>query len=266
MMDLTTYDAIVVSTSGGKDSQVTVAVVAQLAREQGFPFERITLVHSDLGRAEWKGTAEMAHAQAKHYGLGDRFQVIRRPQGDFLDMVRQRGMWPGMTTRLCTSSLKRDQIKKVVTGLHREWKREHGTRTFRVLDVQGLRAEESTKRAKQSAFERRDDWSNRTREVDTWLPLHAWKIGEVWDRIRADGAPYHFAYDAGMPRLSCVFCIYSTRSALIRAGELNRELLDEYIALEREIDHTFKHGLSLSEIADAIDRGETVDKVENWRA
>jgi hypothetical protein len=56
------------------------------------------------------------------------------------------------------------------------------------------------------------------------------------------GVNYHFAYDLGMPRLSCCFCIFASEDALMIAGKHNPELLTEYVRVETKIDHTFKNG------------------------
>ncbi|MGW4720902.1 hypothetical protein ACWEO7_39165, partial [Nocardia sp. NPDC004260] len=66
--DLTSYDHIVISISGGKDSQSTLDVVVEAARAAGVT-DRITAVHADLGRAEWPGTAALAAEHARNYLL-----------------------------------------------------------------------------------------------------------------------------------------------------------------------------------------------------
>ena len=64
---------------------------------------------------------------------------------------------------------------------------------------------------------------------DNWLEEH-----DVWKDIKASGVPYHKAYDLGMPRLSCVFCIFSPPAALMIAGKQNPELLDRALRPGRE--------------------------------
>ena len=54
-MDLTTYDIILVNTSGGKDSQSMLDFVHGLAAEQGVA-DRLVAVHANLGRMEWQGS------------------------------------------------------------------------------------------------------------------------------------------------------------------------------------------------------------------
>lgn len=253
--DLSSYDVILVSTSAGKDSQAMLDVVVQAAREAGV-LGRVVAVHCDLGRVEWEGTRELAEEQVRHYGV--RFEVVSREQGDLLTHAEQRGKWPGPgPARYCTSDHKRGQVFKLLTRLAAEH-RAAGVqgRPVRILDCQGLRAQESPDRAKLAAFSHRKEASNGRRHVDTWLPLHDWTTAQVWERIKAAGTRYHRAYDLGMPRLSCVFCIFSSTDALLLAGHHNRGLLDEYVRVEEKIGHTFKHKLPIAQIRDRVRAGE----------
>lgn len=268
-MDLTTFDWIVINSSAGKDSQAMLDYVAQLAREADVA-DRVVVVHADLGRVEWDGTKELAEEQAAHYGF--RFEVFKRPQGDLLDHIRSRGMFPSSTTRFCTSDHKRGQIGKLHTQLAKE-SREAGVtgRQVRILNCMGFRAEESSARAKRPVIEIDKRNTNGRREVTNWLPIHDWLEPQVWECIKASGVRYHHAYDLGMPRLSCCFCIFAPKAALMVAGKANPELLAEYVAVEKEIGHQFrgqpgkKGSVSLFEIAEALERGEDVAaQINEW--
>lgn len=256
---LASYDWIVVSSSAGKDSLAMLDEVVGLARTAGV-LDRLVVVHADLGRVEWQGTRELAERQAALYGV--RFEVVTRRQGDLLDHIEARGKFPGPgRARYCTSDHKRGPIFTLLTRLTRET-RGNGRKgpAVRILDCQGLRADESPNRAKLAPFEVRQDATNSRRQVDTWLPIHAWSEAQVWERIKGKGLPYHQAYDLGMPRLSCVFCFFSTRAALLLAGHHNRELLAEYVRVERKIGHSFQHSgkrhLPIADIQAAVERGE----------
>lgn len=255
--DLTLFDIILVSTSAGKDSQAMLDYVVELAEAAGVR-ERVLVVHADLGRVEWKGTKNLAEEQADHYDL--RFEVVSRPQGDLLTHIEKRGMFPGPSTRYCTSDHKRGQISKLFTQLSRE-----AGRHVRILNCMGMRAEESPVRAKLDIFKNDKRNSNSKRTVDTWLPIHTWKVEKVWDRIRKSGVRHHFAYDLGMPRLSCVFCIFAPREALALAASHNRELLDEYVAVEKRTGHTFKQDFSLASLRDDLDAGQEIKQVADWK-
>ena len=259
--DLTSYHWIVVNSSAGKDSQAMLDWVVERCDQAHVPRSRLIVVHADLGRVEWPGTRDLAEEQAKHYGLA--FYVVRRPQGDLLDHIAQRGKFPSPMVRFCTSDHKRGPVRTLFTRLTKETMLARFQRV-RILNCMGMRAEESPARAKRPPFER--DWnsSNGKRVVDTWLPIHDWTTQEVWQRIRASGVRHHPAYDLGMPRLSCCFCIFSPRSALLLAGKHNPELLAEYVAVEKAIGHTFRMELSLASIQTALAEGENPGQIADW--
>ena len=104
--------------------------------------------------------------------------------------------------------------------------------------------------------------SNKTRTVYTWLPIQEWSTQDVWDSIKRSGVEHHQAYDLGMPRLSCVFCIFAPRPALILAGRHNPELLHEYVGVEQEIGHTFRHGFTIASIEEAVAQNEPVSAMD----
>jgi 3'-phosphoadenosine 5'-phosphosulfate sulfotransferase (PAPS reductase)/FAD synthetase len=249
--DLTSYDVILVNSSGGKDSQASLDLVTELAEAAGVA-DRIVVVHADLGRVEWAGTRALAAEQAAHYG--HRFEVVSRDQ-DLLDQVEARGLWPSSKARYCTSDHKRDQVAKLLTKLAREVRDATGKSQPRILNVMGIRAEESTARARRQAFRNDTRATRGTRHVDEWLPIFEWLEGDVWARIEASGVRFHDAYRAGMSRLSCVFCIFASRDDLLIAGEHNPELLDTYVALEARIDHTFKADSRIADIKAALEAG-----------
>ena len=93
------------------------------------------------------------------------------------------------------------------------------------LGAKLLEAEESPARSKKEPYAPNSYFSTKSRTIWDWLPIHDWSEGEVWDDIEASGIPHHFAYDLRMPRLSCAFCIYAPRKALVLAGKHNPELL-----------------------------------------
>ena len=272
--NLASYDYIAVSSSAGKDSQAMLDYVAELAEAAGVS-DRVVVIHADLGRVEWPGTKELAERQAKHYGF--HFEVVSRIGGvatkdssvykkgeifgDMLDYTERRKAWPMNCARFCTSEFKRAPILKKLTALARKFKADNpdAGRACRILECIGLRAEESPARAKKSAFINRK--SNKNQVVDTWLPIFSWLEGDVWARIKASGVESHKAYEYGMPRLSCVFCIFAPRAALILAGKHNPELLKTCVDLEKKINHTFKKNLSLAEIKEAVDNDEAAESM-----
>jgi 3'-phosphoadenosine 5'-phosphosulfate sulfotransferase (PAPS reductase)/FAD synthetase len=259
--DLLSYHWIVISSSAGKDSQAMLDYVVEQCDQAKVPRERLLVAHADLGRVEWPGTRELAEEQARHYGLA--FIAVHRPQGDLLDHIARRGMFPSPAARYCTSDHKRTPVSTVFTQLAMR-SRQRGIIVTRILSCMGLRAEESPARARRLPFAFDERASNGRRLVDVWLPIHDWTTRQVWRRIRDSGVRHHPAYDLGMPRLSCCFCIFSPRSALLLAGKHNPQLLAEYVRLERSIGHTFRKELPLASIQEALAEGEEPGPVENW--
>jgi 3'-phosphoadenosine 5'-phosphosulfate sulfotransferase (PAPS reductase)/FAD synthetase len=168
-------------------------------------------------------------------------------------------------SRYCTSDFKRAPVDRIIT--RRTPQRRTRLERWRVLSVLGIRADESRERANRSAFTagiRPKSITNGVRQVDEWYPLFRLRTAEVWSLIRQLGLEMHPAYAAGMPRLSCRFCIFAPRPALIRAGHMNRALLEEYAAVEREIGHSFRADLKIGDILDAVDAGEQPAAVPSW--
>lgn len=254
--DLGTYDVVLINSSAGKDSQAMLSHLVALADNQGVDRGRLVVVHADLGRVEWAGTRALAEDQAAAYGL--RFEVVARTE-DLLDQVvtrhetlRAKGdtttpAWPSSAARYCTSDQKTSQVAKLMTRLSAAHRAAGNTSPIRILNCLGIRAAESPARAKKTPLGP-DSASNGRRTVTRWLPIFDWSDTDVWDTIRASGLPHHPAYDAGMPRLSCVFCILAGRRELTLAARLNPELAAEYLAVEKRVGHTFKADLSMAQI------------------
>jgi 3'-phosphoadenosine 5'-phosphosulfate sulfotransferase (PAPS reductase)/FAD synthetase len=233
-------------------------------------YDRI-VVHCDLDEEEWPGTRELAAEHAAHYGL--RFEVVKRTGGQgrsLLQEIEHRGKWPSSVTRYCTSYYKREPALKLLTQLTRELlaARSHGVRTVRtgrshganpvrILNCYGFRAEESPRRRKLPAFQVNRRATARTvRLVEDWLPIQDWTTDEVWARNRQAGTRHHYAYDLGMKRLSCRFCIFAPKGQLMIAARHNPELFEKYVAVEERIGHRFRVELSLVEVRDALASGE----------
>ena len=251
VVELHEHDVVLINSSGGKDSAAMLAHVVELADAQGCPRALLQVVHADLGRVEWPGTKDLVHAQAAVYGL--RVEVVSRLLGDLLEQVEQRGMWPSSTARYCTSDQKTSQVARLMTREAARFHDEHGrARPVRILNCLGMRAQESSARAKKAALGPDVAASNGRRTVTRWLPIHDWTEDQVWARIEQAGLPVHPAYAAGMSRLSCRFCVLANDRDLVLSARLNPELARTYAELEERIGHDFKHGRSMASIiADA---------------
>ncbi len=125
--DPASYDQIVESISGGKDSQAALHRTVLAASAAGAE-DRVMTVFADLGSDdEWPGTAELAAEHAAFDGL--RHEVVCRevtaadgrrvPQGQ-TGHIAERGRWPDAARRYCTSDLKRAPIHRLLTRIAAE--------------------------------------------------------------------------------------------------------------------------------------------------
>jgi len=195
--------------------------------------------------------------------FGMQFHVSRRRRHDgeeetLLQYALRRGKWPSNTQRWCTSDFKRGPGGRVLTELS------HRYNAKRVLYVFGYRHEESPARAKKETLTLNKQFTTKSRIVDEYNPILSWTVDEVWYIIKSNHIPYHYAYDMGMPRLSCVFCIFAPVDALVIAGKHNPELLDQYIDAEKEMGHSFRNKFAIAEVKELIESGYEPKSATSW--
>lgn len=236
--------------SGGKDSQAMY-----LALRQVVPAKQIVIVHADLGRAEWAGALD--HIKATTFGEPI---LVCQSRRDLLQMIEERGMFPSPQQRQCTSDLKRGPIERTIRRL--------GDKL--IVNCMGMRAQESSGRAKLTTFKRSERNSKAGRDWYDWLPIHHLSKDDVFTMIKEAGQQPHPIYALGMSRFSCVFCIMASEDDLRTAARLATErpellndphLYREYVRLERKTEHvmmmpTKKHGRrTLEDITGVLAQG-----------
>lgn len=218
----------VINDSAGKDSQAMKIVLMDLV-----PHEQLVIVHANLPEVEWKGNME--HIKKYSYDVPV-FEVVGTKT--FFEMVDHRKKFPSPAQRQCTSDLKRAPIQKFINNYAKE-------KGFKyVVNCMGLRAEESSSRAKKEVFRFMKGNSAKHRVQYEWLPIHNFLLADVWRTIQEEGQEPHYAYALGMTRLSCCFCIMANKNDLKIAAKHNPELLQRYIDKEEELNFT----LSMSRV------------------
>ena len=222
----------VVNHSGGKDSQAMYLTLRDLV-----PSEQLVIVHADLGEVEWAGA--VAHIKATTNG--EPLHVCRSRRS-LLQMIEERGMFPSPQLRQCTSDLKRGPIEKTVRAITRDRKAAGNPAWGLVVNCMGMRAEESSSRAKLVAFKMNEGNSKAGRKWFDWLPIFDWREAAVFEKIASCGQSAHPVYALGMTRFSCAFCIMASEHDLKTAARLattRPELLNtpdlyrRYVGLER---------------------------------
>ena len=216
-----------ISHSGGKDSQATTILLSKIV-----PHDQLIAVHAPLGEVEWPGTLEHIEATLPE-GVPLIFAPVTSGKS-LLDRVEERGMWPSNKARWCTSDFKSGPIEREL----RRYLKAHSRFARRMVNAMGMRADESAARARKQPWRRNDRMSVAGREVFDWLPIHGLETPDVFRVIRDAGQSPHWAYAAGMSRLSCSFCILASRADLRRAAQLRPGLYRCYAELEKRIGHT----------------------------
>lgn len=225
--------------SGGKDSQAMFAALSKIV-----PASQLRVIHADLGRVEWEGAKEhirqtigstpLRIAQAIHAdGSPKDFFSMVRARRESLDAKGRRDApaFPSSAARFCTSDLKTGPIWKII--------REEGARL--VVNCVGIRGEESASRAKRIAsrgtLQVNKKNSNSRREAFDYWPIADWTVDQVWSEIASVGQEPHPVYKNN-ERMSCVFCVFGSRSDLRNGARQRPELLQALVELERDVRST----------------------------
>ena len=218
---------VCVNHSGGKDSQAMTVLLARTV-----PLDQLLVVHAPLDGVEWPDTISLIEETIPP---GVPLVLAHVTSGKtLLQRIEERGRFPSAGQRFCTSDFKRSPIEREL----RRHLRAHPRFNNLIVNAMGMRAEESPARSRLTPWRRSDRNSRAGREWFDWLPIHGLKTADVFRVIHEAGQSPHWAYAAGMSRLSCVFCILASRADLRRAAELRPGLYREYCALERRIGHT----------------------------
>jgi 3'-phosphoadenosine 5'-phosphosulfate sulfotransferase (PAPS reductase)/FAD synthetase len=243
----------VINHSGGKDSQAQMIKLLEIV-----PRSQLLVVHASLGEVEWEGALELAQEQARAAGVP--FIVARAVWKDgtpksFLGMVEDRHAkrpeapsFPSHNLRQCTSDLKRGPIEREI----RRYAKANGFSL--IVNCMGLRAAESTPRSKLQPFTFNASNSKAGREWYDWLPIFTLSTAQVFEVIRAAGQQPHWAYAKGNERLSCVFCIYGSKTDLANGARHYPELLAKFVELEQRTN-SFLH-MNRKPLADLVAEGE----------
>ena len=203
---------LAINHSGGKDSQ---AMTLRLL-DAGIPRAQIIIVHAHLGDVEWPGT--IAHIRRTTFGLP---LIVTSAQKTFFEMVRARGMFPSPQYRQCTSDLKRGPIEKAL----RHHLRDNPQFGGRIVSAMGMRAAESSARARRSvvSVSRRNSRAGRL-WVD-WMPIHEMSTKAVFTTIansrtaptlglcQGHDPPVLLILHYVVPRRSCLCCTSQARSS-----------------------------------------------------
>jgi 3'-phosphoadenosine 5'-phosphosulfate sulfotransferase (PAPS reductase)/FAD synthetase len=248
---------VAIGTSGGKDSGTMALMLHHYLNAIGHSGPRL-LIHSDLGRIEWRESIGMVERLAGHLGLD--LAVVRRSAGGMVERWQQRWRdnvrrycalscvklimpWSSPSLRFCTSELKSAVIARAL-------KLRYPGQT--IINAVGLRREESPMRAKQSVARVSTALTTKAQTGYDWHPILDWRLGAVLASHEQHGFPLHPAYtERGSTRVSCLACVMSSANDLVASTSdpSNHEVYRELVALEITSTFSFQGDRWLGDVA-----------------
>ncbi|GCE32091.1 hypothetical protein KDA_75750 [Dictyobacter alpinus] len=244
--------------SGGIDGATAAAYAVNDVRAQGYRGPIIG-IHSDLGRVEHLDSLPQCQRLCDHLDI--ELVVVRRQSGDMMDRWLQRWRdnleryaqllcvkvilpWSTASMRFCTAELK-------TAIICRELVQRFPNQT--ILQILGIRWDESPDRAKAPICAPQPKLFSKTQGTSgySWNPILPWEKEQCFEYHRAHGIPIHEAYEQGMSRVSCVFCILAKLADLIAAttNPAYHDLYREMVMLEIVSTFSFQSARWLGDVA-----------------
>lgn len=272
----------VLSISGGKDSTAMLllaiergedfqCVFADTGHEHEVTYAYIDYLESKLGitirrvRADFTKDIErkrgVVQTKWRNEGVSDAIietaLSILVPTGNpFLDMCIWKGRFPSTTTRFCTDELKvtpiNTQVVMPLVGAGHQ-----------VISWQGVRAEESSKRAALAEREELDFG------VIAYRPLLSWLVADVFDIHHRHGIKPNPLYQQGMGRVGCMPCIMCRKGELHEISKRFPEVIDRIRRWESVVGKASKRqtGTFFGYRQEEVDAGTArvgIDAVVEW--
>lgn len=268
---------VAIGVSGGKDScALALATVAHLDA-LGHTGPRV-LIHSDLGRVEWKDSLPTCERLAQKLGI--ELIVVRRAAGDMMDRWLTRWKnnvrryanlecvklilpWSTPSMRFCTSELKTAVICRELV------KRFPGQT---IVSCAGIRREESANRKKAPITKAQKKLTSKTHKTTgiDWNPILDWTEADVRAYCAAKGFDLHEGYTKyGMTRISCAFCIMGSIGDMQASASCpdNQDIYREMVELELASTFAFQGSRWLCDVAPHLLRdGRVVSKARQIAA
>lgn len=252
-----------IGVSGGKDSCALAFATSAALDALGHTGPRV-LIHSDLGRVEWKDSLPTCARLAARLGL--ELVVVRREAGDMMDrwLGRWRANvgryvdlscvklilpWSTPAMRFCTSELKTAVITRDLA------------RRFPghvIVSCTGIRREESRSTTSGRAIapvakveKRLTSKKHRTSGL-TWNPVIEWTEADVRAYLASREFALHEGYTRyNMSRISCAYCIMSSEADLVASAACpdNQPVYREQVGLEIASTFAFQGSRWLGDVA-----------------
>ncbi len=188
-------EKVLVSFSGGKDSQVVLDLACRV-----LPPSKFLVIYSNTGYE--LPTSLSLYSEIKNY------YTQRYPDLQFYTAENHKNVlqyWdeldtPSKVHRWCCAVMKTAPLYRLLKEIHGTGKQPN------VLAFEGVRAEESSKRATYSRIGKGVKHNN----VVNVRPIFEWTTTEVWLYILFNNMPINVAYRKGLNRVGCVICPLSS--------------------------------------------------------
>lgn len=184
--------------SGGKDSTVLLDLVMKSGVKYKSYYSATGIDPPELVKFIKQYHPETIHKRPNYKG-----------HKSFYGMIPVLG-FPTKFSRWCCDKLKKDPTKDIPLK-HR---------------LMGIRAEESSKRAKRGAI------SNLNKYI-IYKPVFSWLEWEIWEYIESHKLPYCSLYDEGFSRLGCVICPFICNKNPMQVERHKARWPKYYIAFEK---------------------------------
>lgn len=181
--------------------------------------------------------------------IEDALEVLVPTGNPFLDLCLWKGRFPSTMARFCTQELK---VIPVYEQIYMPLL-EAGER---VISWQGIRAQESRKRAKMAEREETPEG------FEIYRPLLDWDVYEVFKMHDKYGIKPNPLYKQGMGRVGCMPCINTGKDELYEIAKRFPEEIERVAEWERIVGKASKHGSATLFTSDK--RGHGIKEVVEW--
>lgn len=204
-MSLQVYkQPLVVTTSGGKDSSVCVA----LAERAGIPFEvQHNHTTADAPETVYFVRAEFERLELAGIKCTTNFPVYKGKRTSMWNLIPQKLMPPTRLVRYCCSILKErgGAGRFIVTGVR--WAESVSRKNSRgIFEVNHKEKEKRIILNNDNDDRRRLFESCRLQAKRVCNPIIEWTDADIWDYIGSEHIPLNPLYQCGFSRVGCIGC------------------------------------------------------------